>query len=130
MAVIAARATRSNPVAATALTMVGLAACCIVLAAVHLTHRPGTLCLLRATTGVPCPLCGGTTAAVRLGRFDLRGALAANPVAVVGGVLISASRLGLARRWWRLSYPARTLVISAALASAELWQLHRVGLLG
>lgn len=112
------------------LTGLGLAAACVLLASVHLPGRPTTLCLVRATTGVPCPLCGGTTAAVALGSFDLRAALRANPFAVVIGPLLVAGPLGVARRWQVLPYRARTLVIGAVLISSELWQLHRIGLIG
>ncbi|MFL6136755.1 MAG: DUF2752 domain-containing protein, partial [Frankiaceae bacterium] len=38
--------------------------------AVHLRWRPATVCPLRALTGVPCPLCGGTTALAAAGRLD------------------------------------------------------------
>ncbi len=37
------------------------------------------LCALRAVTGIPCPLCGMTTASIALGRADIAGAFAANP---------------------------------------------------
>src|SRR4051794_34741822 len=62
-------------------------------------HRPpglATVCLLRATTGVPCPLCGGTTAFVRLGRGRLLGALAANPFVLLAAlaVVIAPTRAG------------------------------------
>ena len=107
-----------------------MAAGCLVLAATPITDKPHPLCLLRAVTGIPCPLCGGTTAAVALGRFDLLGALAANPFAVLVGALVALGPLGLARRWRDLPYRARTLVLGAVLISSELWQLHRVGLLG
>ncbi|MDQ1688969.1 MAG: hypothetical protein QOK42_1944 [Frankiaceae bacterium] len=108
----------------------GMAAGCLLLAAFHVADRHLPLCTLRSLTGVPCPLCGGTTAAAALGHLDLRGALAANPVAVVGGILLAAAPLGVARRWWLLPYRARSLVLGAALIGSELWQLHRVGLIG
>lgn len=117
-------------VAGVVATALGLAVACALLAAVHLPNRPATLCLVRATTGLPCPLCGGTTAAVALGSLDPVGALRANPFAVVVGFLVVAGPLGVARGWARLPYRARTAVISTVLIGSELWQLHRVGLLG
>jgi hypothetical protein len=111
-------------------TTVAMAAGCVGLAALRVTDKPHPLCLMRAVTGIPCPLCGGTTAAVGLGHLDLGAALAANPFAVLVGGLLAIAPLGLARRWWLLPYRARTLVIGTVLICSELWQLHRVGLLG
>ena len=113
-----------------AVTIGAMAAGCLLLAASRITDKPHPLCLFRAVTGVPCPLCGGTTAAVAIGHLDVPAALTANPFAVVIGGLIGLGPLGLARRWADLPYRARTLVIGFVLVSSELWQLHRVGLLG
>ena len=87
-------------------------------------HRPSTLCLLRATTGVPCPLCGTTTAAVRLGGGDVPGALAANPVTVVAALaLVLLPVLApYARRVPRSAVPA---LLTAGAALAWAWQLAR-----
>lgn len=38
-----------------------------------------SVCPLRAITGIPCPLCGMTTAATALAHGDLGASLAANP---------------------------------------------------
>lgn len=95
-----------------------------VLAAVHPRGRPATLCLLRATTGVPCPLCGSTTAFVRLGHGSLRAALAASPLAVVGAAIFVLSPLAptsVIQAAARIRYP----LLVAALTVGELWQLHR-----
>jgi len=40
---------------------------------------PLRLCLLKATTGIPCPTCGATRALGRLGALDLSAALGLNP---------------------------------------------------
>ena len=106
------------------------------LAALHVP-RPPTLCLLRETTGIPCPMCGFTTAAVRLGRADLAGAAGASPLAVaacVGFVLIPfVRRSRVATLWgelpnkWRQVFPAVAIV--ALLVLAEIWQLFRFGIL-
>jgi hypothetical protein len=113
-----------------------LAAAVIGLAALRIP-RPPTLCLLRETTGIPCPMCGFTTAAVHLGHADLAGAVGASPLAVAacaGFVLIPfARRSGLATLWrelpikWRQSVPIFASV--AILAFAEIWQLFRFGIL-
>jgi hypothetical protein len=105
-----------------------LCALVLVTAGLHV-RRPSTLCLLRSTTGVPCPFCGGTTAAVRLGHGDVRGALAASPLVPL--MLAAWPLLGVVRppRWWA-SRRVRWAVILLSLAAAEVWQLARFGFLG
>jgi hypothetical protein len=105
-----------------------VAAVVVVLAAVHV-RRPATVCLLRATTGVPCPFCGGTTAAVHLGHADLRGAAAASPLALL--LLAAWPWVGVVAppRWWHRR-ALRWSLIGAVLVSAEVWQLLRFGLVG
>jgi hypothetical protein len=101
----------------------------VLLAAVHV-RRPATFCLLRATTGVPCPFCGGTTAAVDLGTGHVGTAAAASPLALL--LLAAWPVVGAVRTpawWWR----HRTRIFAAVLvllAAAEIWQLHRFGLIG
>lgn len=106
-----------------------LAALVVLLAAVHV-RRPPTLCLLRATTGVPCPFCGGTTAAVDLGNGHLSAALAASPLGVA--MLVAWLAFGVVRApqwWWR--HRSRLIpVVLGVLALAEIWQLYRFGLIG
>lgn len=103
----------------------------VVLANLDLPWRPPTLCLLRQMTGVPCPLCGTTTAAVHVGNLDVVGALAANPFVLLFVGLVATSPLTAALRWWeeKLTNRSRVLVAVALLAAAEAWQLHRYGLL-
>ena len=119
--------------AAAAIRLGSTAAAAILLAHLRLAGRPATICPLRALTGLPCPLCGGTTAAVRLGHFDLFGALAANPVAVVFGVALVTSPLALGPGGLeRLSATGRrklTRAIIVALVLSEIWQLSRFGIL-
>jgi hypothetical protein len=100
----------------------------VVIGALHITHRPATLCPFRALTGIPCPFCGGTTAASQLGHGDIRGALAASPIAV--GLLAAWPLLGAikAPRWWQ-SRPIRWLVIATAVIGSEIWQLARFGII-
>lgn len=104
--------------------LLGLA---VVLAHVRLSGRPATLCLLRATTGVPCPLCGGTTAAVAVGSGDLSGALRASPLAVAGAPFVAALP-ALRGRLERVPRRVRIGGLVAVLVAAEVWQLVRFGL--
>jgi Protein of unknown function (DUF2752) len=103
-----------------------LAGIAVFVGALHIAHRPATICVFRALTGLPCPLCGGTTAAVHLGHADIRGAVAASPLAVAlfaTGPLLGAFR---APRWWHRRR-TRLLTIVAVLVAAEVWQLARFG---
>jgi hypothetical protein len=95
-----------------------LAVGAIALGAVHIRHRPSTI----------CPFCGGTTAAARLGHGNLRGALAASPLAVA--MLVCWPLVGVVAppRWWHRRR-LRIAVIVAVLVGAELWQLVRFGIL-
>jgi hypothetical protein len=103
----------------------GLVLAALLLAVLVLPWRPPTLCVLRGLTGIPCPFCGGTTAAVQLGRADLIGALRASPLAVLGAPLWAAwPRLGPAVNT-RLRPHTRWLLLAAALLASELWQLQR-----
>jgi hypothetical protein len=97
-----------------------------VLAQVHPKHRPATVCLVREVTGVPCPFCGGTTAAVHVGRADLLGALRASPLAVFGAPVVAVWP-ALGRRLTRVPSHLRLGALLVVLASSELWQLHRFG---
>ncbi|MDQ1713647.1 MAG: hypothetical protein QOE45_3097 [Frankiaceae bacterium] len=89
-------------------------------------HRPpafASVCLLRAMTGIPCPLCGGTTAFTRLGRGNVAGALAASPVALLAGAaLVLAPALS-----GRVHVPhrVRPWLLTGVAAFAWTWQLAR-----
>lgn len=104
----------------------------------HLTisGRPATVCPLRALTGIPCPFCGGTTAAAHLGHGDVVGALAANPFVVIAGaaVVLAPALLGLRghRRIGAISATAQSALRFALIAGvigSQLWQLVRFGIL-
>jgi len=116
---------------------VGAAAASFVYPAVSHATGLGLPCMLRTLTGIPCPLCGMTTAATGLAAGHLRTALAANPfvLALAAGtlwmtVLLAARAVGLAaapapwsdaarrRTWWAVG------VLAAASWS---FQLHRFG---
>jgi Protein of unknown function (DUF2752) len=105
-----------------------LAAGAVALGAIHLRHRPSTICPFRALTGLPCPFCGGTTAASQLGHGNLRGALAASPLALaLLGIwpLVGAVTPPV---WWQHRRLRIGAIVVIAIAS-ELWQLARFGFL-
>jgi len=108
----------------------------LALANLHVPGRPATLCPFRAMTGLPCPFCGGTTAAVKLGHFDVLGALRANPVMVFGAVVVAAMPAVIANRasrpvarWPALSPTTIRVAIVIAVVFSEVWQLFRFGIL-
>lgn len=103
-----------------------LAVAALLLAQVHLKTRPPTLCPLRALTGIPCPFCGGTTAAMRVGRADVMAALRASPLAVFGAPVVAVWPL-LSQSVARLPVRLRFAALAAVLVGSELWQLHRFG---
>jgi hypothetical protein len=94
-------------------------------------------CPLRTITGVPCPLCGMTTAATGLASGDLGAAVAANPfVLVLAGftlvmaVLMAARALGWApgAAQWPAPRRRQSYWVAAVLAAASwAFQLHRFG---
>ncbi len=94
-------------------------------------------CPLRRFTGVPCPLCGMTTAAAALADGDLGASLAANPFLVVlaGGTLVMtvlmmarlAGRAAPARRWSPRADRVVTVVVTVAMAVSWVVQLNRFG---
>lgn len=107
----------------------------VALANLQLPGRPATVCPLRALTGVPCPFCGGTTAAAHIGHLDLLGALRANPVVVVGAIVTACMPAVLAIRSRHGDWPSwvtrRTVTgaIVCAVAFSEVWQLVRFGII-
>jgi hypothetical protein len=111
-----------------------MAAALVGLAALRVP-RPPTVCLLRGTTGIPCPFCGSTTAGVCLGHADVAGALHASPLAVamaVGFVALPVVRRSpIATRWRSLPRsPRQSMALTAILATlalSEMWQLMRFG---
>ena len=116
----------SRALTASGVRLAALLVAAVVLAHLHPRGRPATFCLLRRLTGVPCPFCGGTTAAVHVGRADAIGALHASPLAVVGAPLVAFLPL-LRGALWRVPSEIRLGILLTALAASELWQLHRFG---
>jgi hypothetical protein len=50
-------------------------------------------CLFKRLTGLPCPTCGATRAALALARFDFGAAFAVSPLAAAGWSLLVAGGL-------------------------------------
>lgn len=99
----------------------------LVLGAVKI-HRPpelATVCLLRITTGVPCPLCGSTTAFTRLGQGRVADALLANPVVLLVALALVLAPTGLFARLGRAPQRVVWAVIGVLTAASWLWQLGR-----
>ena len=98
----------------------------------------GLPCPLRTLTGVPCPACGLTTAAVALVRGEFAAAWAASPlifglallaVAAVPLVVLRATGVLTDPRPWSPARRQRTGWLAGLLAVASwLFQLHRLGL--
>jgi hypothetical protein len=94
-------------------------------------------CPLRTLTGIPCPLCGMTTAATALASGDPRAALAANPfVLLLAGftlvmtVLMAARAIGWlpgAAQWPASRRRQGYWVAAVAAAASWTFQLHRFG---
>jgi uncharacterized protein DUF2752 len=81
----------------------------------------GLPCPLRTLTGVPCPLCGGTTSVEDVFRGDIVGALQVNPIgpaAVAAAVLLLVRR---SRHAWRVP----GVVVALTVLGLWLFELHR-----
>lgn len=118
----------TNPWAQIAVRFGGLGVLAVVLAFVHVPYRPSTFCILRGTTGIPCPFCGGTTAAASIGHGHPIEGLLANPMVVIVAVLLVTAPVTGFMRWWEgLTGRQRTWLALAALLVSEIWQLHRYG---
>jgi hypothetical protein len=78
----------------------GLAAvgACTLVPFVQVFARFAPLCPLHALTGVPCPTCGSTRAAVALSHGDVAAALAFNPLVTLAAV--GAFAVALAAPVW------------------------------
>jgi hypothetical protein len=107
----------------------GMATAAVAVSVAHRVHDPGTLCPLRALTGVPCPLCGGTTVFVELGAAHAAKALAANPFVLLGAIGLATAPLGSGRRWWAVRPRTRAWIVGVTLGLSWVWQLARFGFL-
>lgn len=101
----------------------------LAVARLHDAHDPGSLCLLRRFTGIPCPGCGSTTVFIEAGHGHWLGALEANPVTVLCAFGLLLAPLGPGRWWWELPNKRRNIIIGSALTVSWAWQLHRYGFL-
>jgi hypothetical protein len=116
---------------ATALRVAVMGGAAVILAQLQSLHpdRALVVCPLRAMTGVPCPLCGGTTAAMSLARLRPVEALRANPFVVLGALLVAVAPLAARRHVRRLPLRVAMGMLGCLLVAAELWQLVRFDLL-
>jgi hypothetical protein len=96
---------------------------------IHRPHALATVCVLRATTGIPCPLCGGTTAFTRLGRGRVAAAFAANPFALLLAVAVVLAPTGVFRPVGRAPQRTVWVLFGTVLALSWGWQLRRFGYL-
>jgi hypothetical protein len=86
--------------------------------------HPGTLCPLRALTGIPCPLCGMTTSVTATVRLDFAEAWTATPAGIVA--IVTAAAL-LVFRPKRIRLPVAGVLVS--LAAMWVYQLFRFSVL-
>lgn len=121
-------AARHGP-AGVLLRVTAMAIAAVGAAGIHRVNDPGVLCPLRAVTGIPCPLCGGTTVFIEFGSGRPVQAVLANPVALAGVIGVAVAPLGAGGRWWALQPRTRAWLLGSALVGSELWQLVRLGLL-
>jgi hypothetical protein len=93
------------------------------------SHLGFTICVMKATTGVPCPTCGGTRALHHLAQLDLAGAWALNPLVTLGVLALvpwALADLWLLRRGRALDLQAGTrgarwIAAAAGLALLVNW---------
>lgn len=78
-------------------------------------------CPFKTLTGIPCPTCGTTRAALALARLDVLDALVRYPLQTVGWVLFMAGGVGAGWLAWR----------NRPLPALKPWPLWaRVGVVG
>jgi hypothetical protein len=84
-------------------------------------------CVFHSVTGLPCPVCGATRAALALSHLDIASALALNPLASLGALAFvlggfAAGIAALSGRPIRLpAAPTSALRLAAILAVAANW---------
>ena len=114
------------------MTWGALALTAVLLAPLATDLAPGLPgCLFRELTGLPCPTCGTTRAALALSRLDLAGAIAWNPLATLGALIFVlggaaaavATLAGKPLREPRLNGPALRAAVVLAVAANWAWVL-------
>lgn len=90
-------------------------------AAFHLDGLGFTMCAFKATTGIPCVTCGGTRALVALGRLDVLGAFAMNPLVALA--LVTLLPWGIADAVLALKGRALVLEIGPAVGRVLRWAI-------
>ena len=90
---------------------------------------PFSTCLVKITTGRPCPACGMTRASLRLLRGDLAGSLATHPLALpsalaVGAACVLAAALPEHHPAWDRFVRGALLVYAVAFVVAWAARLH------
>jgi Protein of unknown function (DUF2752) len=116
---------------------IGAAAASFVYPALSHATGLGLPCPLRTLTGIPCPVCGMTTAATGLAAGDARVALVANPFVLVLAAgtlwmtaLLAARMVGLAPTpapWSRAARRRAWWAVGVLAAASWAFQLHRFG---
>src|SRR6266566_6605657 len=101
------------------------------------TAWPGLPCPLRTLTGVPCPICGMSTATVAVSHSEWGSAAAANPLVYLAAALVlgtipvllaRAAGLAPGPRPWPEARRRRVRWAMAVLVGLSwLFQLHRFG---
>src|SRR5436190_800458 len=90
-----------------------------------LPGHAGLPCPLRTLTGVPCPLCGGTTSVEDVFHGHVVAALQANPL---GPAVIVAAVLLLVRRP-RHALRVPGVVVALTVLGLWLFELHRFSII-
>jgi hypothetical protein len=85
-----------------------------------LPAHPPLACPLRATTGIPCPLCGMTRACVAAVHGHLGVSLAFNPA---GLLLIVAAVVAVVRPQWLTRISVPTWIALASVAAVWIWNI-------
>ena len=93
--------------------------------ALPLLGHPGPGCLLRAATGIPCPLCGMSTSVQDAVRLNLEDALASNPAGIAA--VVASLVLLVNRRPKVAEVPAWAIAI--ALGGMWMYQMIRFSVL-
>lgn len=95
---------------------------------------PGSVCLFREVTGLPCALCGGTRAAKAALHGDFHRALHINAIALpalallilIALIIIIEASLGRALLNWRVFFVRYRIIFPIGLALIILWWIPQM----